>query len=26
MMQWYSDYLRERYRQAQALIATGGAT
>jgi site-specific recombinase, phage integrase family len=22
MMQWYSDYLRERYRQAQALIAT----
>ena len=26
MMQWYSDYLRERYRQAQALIATDGAT
>ena len=26
MMQWYSDYLRERYRQAQALIATAGAT
>ena len=26
MMQWYSDYLRERYRQAKALIATDGAT
>ena len=26
MMQWYSDYLRERYRQAQALIAAAGAT
>ena len=26
MMQWYSGYLRERYRQAKALIATGGAT
>lgn len=26
MMQWYSDYLRERYRQAQALIATDGDT
>ena len=26
MMQWYSDYLRERYRQAQAMIATDGAT
>ncbi|QED91247.1 tyrosine-type recombinase/integrase [Eikenella exigua] len=26
MMQWYSDYLRERYRQAQALIATDWAT
>ena len=26
MMQWYSDYLRERYRQAQVLIATDGAT
>ena len=26
MMQWYSDYLRERYRQAQAMIAAAGAT
>ncbi len=26
MMQWYSDYLRERYRQAQSLIAAAGAT
>ncbi|MDU4301415.1 MAG: integrase, partial [Eikenella corrodens] len=26
MMQWYSDYLRERYRQAKALIVTAGAT
>ena len=25
MMQWYSDYLRERYHQAQALIAAAGA-
>lgn len=23
MMQWYSDYLRERYRQAQAMIESG---